>query len=68
MKRYVQEFANDVLRKEETIVKKGIFRHPGADDIERVMRSHKRGLLTGKEAVKAILDIDSRHRDESWLL
>ena len=66
MKRYVQEFANDVMRKNETIVKKGIFRHPGADEIERAVRMCKRGLLTEKETVRAILDIDKRHYHESW--
>ena len=68
MKRYVREFANDILRKDIPIVKKGIYGHPGADEIERAVRMCQRGTITEKEAIRAILDIDRRRGSESWVL
>lgn len=65
-KRYVHEYSRDVLRVNDHRVRSGELRHPKADDILCVLRYCDRGMLTSKEAVRAITDYDLSARDMSW--
>ena len=66
MKRYVKEFANDIMRSDNLRVRKGELRHPGVNGIEKVMSLCEGGYITSKEAVKCILEIDEDCKGVSW--
>lgn len=66
MKRYVKELANDILSVKAYRLRGVEMRHPGADEIERLLRHCERGRISDLEAVKEIIAIDERHKGESW--
>lgn len=65
-KRYVFEYARDVMRANEQRVRSGELRHPKADEILSVLRYCDRGLLTSREAVRSITEIDVSAREMTW--
>ncbi len=66
MKRYVKEFANDILMANNPRVRSGELQHPGRVDIITIMRHCERGRISDKEAVRAILQIDQNCIGVSW--
>ena len=66
MKRYVKEFANDILRANNLRVRQGELMHPGIIGIEKVITLCEGGYITSKEAVKCILEIDEDCKGVSW--
>lgn len=66
MKRYVKEFANDILKADHPRVRSGELRHPGRLEIISILQHCERGRITSKEAVRAILEIDERCVGISW--
>lgn len=68
MKRYVKELASDVMRADHPLVKKGVVRHPGADEIERALRYCQRGSISDFEAVRVIMDVQRKYDEQPWTL
>ena len=68
MKRYVRELARDVLRADHPLVKRGVVRHPGADEIDKVLHHCECGRMTDFEAVRTIMDIQRRYDEQPWVL
>lgn len=66
MKRYVKEFANDVLMIDHPRVRRGELQHPGRVDIITVLQHCERGRITSQEAVRAIVEINDRYIGVSW--
>lgn len=66
IKRYVTEYARDVLRPLDPRVKSGEYRHPYADEILAVLRHCERGRVSSQEAVRCIVAIDQRAAGMTW--
>lgn len=66
MKRYVKEFANDILMTNHPRVKSGELRHPGRNEIISTLIHYERGRITAKEAVRAIMEIDAKCEGQVW--
>lgn len=68
MKRCVREVANMILKKDIHKVRSGELRHPEEYLILHAVRDCERGLLTEKEAIRWMLELDDRSREISWLV
>lgn len=68
MKRYVKEFANDIIESKHVEIEKRNYEHPRKKSILNIVSSCERGYITNYEAIHLIIKIneESKENHESW--